>query len=511
MLIDRIVVSVIQVDAMQSLRPMFIILVSIISMSLVIYQHERDWHRTDFRVFLILGMLLLYRSLYGLVKIKYPQQADYLALGLIPISGQLFLKVSCSRIWRWFGDPARLSSYLNLVFAILLIFQVVRLSEATDNVLASEARPEFTAIAPLTGEIHLNAGTRPDIYVIVLDGYGRQDVLQQIYGYDNTGFLQELEGRGFYVANASHSNYVQTPFSVVSLLNFDYVQAWRPQSNYARYLNLPIQANRVYNLLDEIGYTTISFETGPTYTQIESSDVYLSDFLPFNKFETFLLMDSPIEPLSSAYDLEIAIPSYETHRKRTLYTFDELKEIPASIPGPRIVYAHILLPHPPFAFDGYGNSVDPQRPYTLQDGDEFEGSLEEYREGYQEQVMFANNRIMDTVDAILANSKTPPIIILMSDHGPGSMFRWDINSPGCLWERTSNLYAVLLPGHQNDGMMYSSMTPVNSFRVIFNTYFGTELPLLEDRTYLMASQYQGQIADITQTRDSTANCSVSDD
>jgi hypothetical protein len=42
------------------------------------------------------------------------------------------------------------------------------------------------------------------------------------------------------------------------------------------------------------------------------------------------------------------------------------------------------------------------------------------------------------------------------------------------------LNAYRLPG---DGVekIYPSITPVNSFRVVFDTYFGTSLGLLEDR------------------------------
>jgi hypothetical protein len=124
--------------------------------------------------------------------------------------------------------------------------------------------------------------------------------------------------------------------------------------------------------------------------------------------------------------------------------------------------------------------------------------------------MFANKKVIDAIDGILANSKTPPIILVMSDHGPASMFRFDIDSPGCVWERTGNLYALRLPGHQNDGTLYSTISPVNTFRVIFNTYFGTKLLLLEDRSYLAASQYRGKIKDVTNSRDSLEGCTISD-
>jgi hypothetical protein len=220
----------------------------------------------------------------------------------------------------------------------------------------------------------------------------------------------------------------------------------------------------------------------------------------------FLLSDSPLEPLTDAFDLKLSIPNYETHRLRTLNKLATIRNIPNNIPEPKVTYFHILVPHPPFIFDENGNPIEPDRPYSLMDGDEFGGSLEEYQAGYRGQIVFLNREILKAVDAILAKSKTPPVIVLMGDHGPGSMFKWDITDPGCVWERTHNLYAVLLPNHQNDGTLYSSITPVNTFRVIFNTYFGTDLPLLEDRTYLMAWQYPTVMADVTDTEDSTNGC-----
>jgi hypothetical protein len=141
------------------------------------------------------------------------------------------------------------------------------------------------------------------------------------------------------------------------------------------------------------------------------------------------------------------------------------------------------------------------------DGSDFAGGLDEYQAGYRGQVIFVNERILEAVDAILAKSETPPVIVIMSDHGPGSMFNWDVDQPGCLWERTHNLYAILLPEKDNN-VLYPRMTPVNTFRVIFNMYFGSDLPLLEDRTYLIAWQFPSDLVDVTDQVDSTEGCFV---
>ena len=64
----------------------------------------------------------------------------------------------------------------------------------------------------------------PDIYFIILDSYPRQDVLQSIYGFDNSEFLDYLERSDFYVASDSRTNYIQTTLSLASSLNMDYLQ-----------------------------------------------------------------------------------------------------------------------------------------------------------------------------------------------------------------------------------------------------------------------------------------------
>ena len=507
-ILDRVVISMTQINPKESLRSLFILLVLCIMVSLIIQRSVKDWHRTNFIVFIIVVLFVFYRSLYALIEETFPQQADYLGLALIPVLAWIATLITSRKVWLSIRKPAKITNYFNLVCVFLLLFQLIQLGE---NVYARTiSKTNSTAILPLTEQISLKGDLRPDIYVIILDGYGRQDVLETIYEYDNSGFISELEKRGFYVPTKNHSNYVQTAYAIASLWNFEYVQPWIPPSDYRQYLIQPIQNNRAFQLLDEIGYTTVSFEGTVGYTQIDQADVLLSDFLPINKFEAMLLMDSPLEPISNIFDLKIPLPTHRTRQTTILYKLDTLKEVPTAIPGPKIVYDHILLPHPPFEFDRYGNILPQEQPYKMWDDSETAGGEYEYQKGYREQVIFANIKILEAVDAILAKSETPPIILVMGDHGPASMFHFDIDSPGCLWERTSNLYALRLPGHQDDGTVYETITPVNTFRVIFNTYFGAELPLLEDRTYLASSAYRDTIKDITNSRDSLASCTVSD-
>src|SRR6185312_6606252 len=106
---------------------------------------------------------------------------------------------------------------------------------------------------------------------------------------------------------------------------------------------------------------------------------------------------------------------------------------------------------------------------------------EVFARAYKNQSIYITRRIQETIDRILAESPEPPIIIVQSDHG--SELNLDLASlqNTDLHERMSILNAYYFPGGRYEGL-YDSISPVNSFRVVLNTYFGARLPLLPDRS-----------------------------
>lgn len=195
--------------------------------------------------------------------------------------------------------------------------------------------------------------------------------------------------------------------------------------------------------------------------------------------------------LGAFYDPEFAVtkelrsilplPSYGTRRERIEYALDQLAEIPKTA-GPKFVFVHIIAPHPPFVFDSEGPPVVTNRPYAPRDAEGLAGDASEYRVRYIEQMQCANSQTLTAVDSILNSSARPPVIILQGDHGSGSLLNPDLLEASCLFERTSILNAYFMPEGKTR-LLYPDITPVNSFRVIFNTYFGTDYPLLPDYTY----------------------------
>ena len=61
------------------------------------------------------------------------------------------------------------------------------------------------------------------MYYIILDGYARADTLKQECHFDNSEFLEQLQARGFYVADQSCSNYPMTFMSLASSMNLCYL------------------------------------------------------------------------------------------------------------------------------------------------------------------------------------------------------------------------------------------------------------------------------------------------
>jgi len=105
--------------------------------------------------------------------------------------------------------------------------------------------------------------------------------------------------------------------------------------------------------------------------------------------------------------------------------------------------------------------------------------------GYVNQAEFISDRISQVVKGLIENSTVPPIIIIQGDHGPS---HYDKKT------RMGILNAYYFPDVQSE--LYSNITPVNSFRLLLNTYFGAEFGLLEDVSYYSEYPYAYQFETI---------------
>jgi hypothetical protein len=332
----------------------------------------------------------------------------------------------------------------------------------------------------------------PDIYYIILDGYASSDTLNEVFGYDNHEFIDYLSDKGFYIAKESKSNYAITFLSLASSLNMDYINylsdtlGKEPDDRRVPYQM--IKNNKVMNFLKSKGYKFINFSSGwgPTNDN-QYADLNIT-FSGLDEFQTELIQTSMLDAFANKYFLR------DSAREKILNAFSKLAEI-YKIKEKKFIFAHIISPHPPYLFDANGGIVEGAEVNIADDWTQ--------KENYINQLIFINKKVKILVDEILSKSEVPPIIILQADHGPASTFsshdlveKKNNLTENMLKERMGIFNAYFLPS-DGDNILYDSITPVNTFRLIFNYYFKTNYDLLNDKIYFSNGVYPYDFTDVT--------------
>lgn len=410
---------------------------------------------------------------------RSPQLLHSIAWALAAAAGLWLLRRYGARA------PARLAAGLNFVAALLAGFVVLQggFNLALDRG-AQEAQAAPVAVAPVA-----DAAAHPDIYFILLDGYARADILREYYRFDNAPFLDGLRARGFQVADASRSNFAWTFLSLGSALNYEYVQPLLgerldPGTRDRTEIYRLMRDSRAAHFLRERGYRTVHLQSTWGGT---GSNPYADEFLAChaglfgNEYLRAVADASWLRALESKASMDIA----SCH----LRNFEALAA-QAQRPGPKFVLAHFVPPHHPYLFDRDGNVL---RRANISDQFEFQKRLWEDRSAYVDQLVYVNRRIGEVVDRLLADSPRPPVILLVSDHGPNLKDRLGRDEQRRI--RLANLTAMYLPGAA-PGLLPADATPVNHLRRIFNEYFDAGLPILEDRYFVSTYEYPFEFLEI---------------
>jgi hypothetical protein len=410
---------------------------------------------------------------------------------LFLIAGGILFYFAAHFIIKTPNNLHNLTKILNVVALSLVLISLISISiEKYSSWRVSRGKGEM--ITDKTDKLTLGKTTRlPDIYYIVLDAYGRADILSEVYGYNNGEFINYLKQKGFYVANKSKSNYQSTFLSIASTLNMSYLDL------SDGYKKDNFSDNRVFALMKQYGYTTVFISSLDADIRMVKADFNLR-FGWLNYFNYQLINLTPVPELLS--NLHLPWGSYSLHRKSINYTFDTTEDM-AEWASPIFVYTHIIAPHPPFVFGPNGENVQPNRRYnsTGDEGNIFftnGGTRDEYIKGYRDEIEYLNRRLMRLINHILSRKNNSPIIILQGDHGPRAMaYLWDPDRT-YLKEAYSILNAYYLPGNGNK-LLYESITPVNTFRLVFNLYFGGSYDLLKDRSYFYDYLVTSTLVDVT--------------
>ena len=317
----------------------------------------------------------------------------------------------------------------------------------------------------------------------------------ELYGYDNGPFLDALRDRGFVVAEGATANYLKTAHSLASSLNMDELdadalaaEATTPDDWTPLYRRLQT-SHAVERFLHDRGYRYLhlGLRRGATYTNDAADVVFLLGNT--TEFSAVLADTTILVALQQLLPGELATGTSAIYPAQTLFQLDKLEEI-ADAPGLNFVFAHLLLPHPPYAFNADGSRVTAeQRASRTED------------EQYLEQLQFANARILQLLDRMHAGPpESWPIVVIAADEGPFPPryaadevgFAWLEATPEELLRKFSILTAISVPGVDAAGLAAAGFsdttTPVNLLRAVFNAAFDAGLPMLPERNWVFVDQ-----------------------
>ena len=330
----------------------------------------------------------------------------------------------------------------------------------------------------------------PNVYYIILDGYPRNDVLKKHLDFDNSEFIDFLKQREFYVAENSYSNYSLSSTSIPATMNMNYInfladELGEDSRSYDPLLGKDFGLyadNQVIKNFKSMGYKVAKIGSVPMYLHemplADLSLCYKSIHLMDNR-----LFDTVARTSMIGYFIERW--SEDLQRQIILCAFEELPKISSYYEEPVFVWSHIMLPHFPLIFGANGEPITPGESLLVMNNPHvFEGTDSSWniKQQFLQQLQFANKKSIKLIDKILENEKQS-IIIIQSDHG--SAFDVDLDDPtdDDVHQRLSNINAIYFPDEKPREILMNDPTNVNTFRIVFNSYFGSDYDILEDKIY----------------------------
>lgn len=379
------------------------------------------------------------------------------------------------------------AGWLNLV--CLAMLGVTALTVAVRVSLLEAARSNASAALPsLQGTAQADS---PDVWHILFDRYAANSTLQARYGYDNSPFLDELRKRGFQVSEHAFSNYQRTGPSVASTMNGTLLDPlskpmahqqddWVPMYRIMR----DSAAIRQFNAM---GYRTIFAGSWwePTRFSSTASETIQVRALP--EIARLVIDRSAI----GFWFANTSMPWLNGRNDQCYRVNEKVRQLVkiAQTDERKMVFAHFLVPHPPFVLNADGSCRSLRTALKASRRDNYVGQIE-----------LANSKALALIDAILDGPR-PAVIVLHSDEGPWPepyvgnehgigtdpvTVPWgDLNS-----EQLHEKFAILMAMRDPQGEMPQTMpsSPVQIYPAILHDYFQSPASIPPSRSFVYKSE-----------------------
>lgn len=329
-----------------------------------------------------------------------------------------------------------------------------------------------------------NAQQKPHIFWLVFDEYPSAPSLLKNFGFaDPLDSLLRTEG--FYIAPEATSNYNYTHYSLTSTLDMQYLNGL-PSSGIVTLRdlvrgNLSLSENNVTRYLERNGYRILNhsiydLKGYPTQGMLSFTHVP-SSLLDHQTLFTRTWADigwqfpalfsknkKEVDSLSLREQVNKADRQYKDMEQRLYQSLQKNRDSRE----PVFLLAHFLLPHEPFIYETDGRL-------------HYRNGLNANRSSFLPQVQYTGKKVIALVRKIkeLYGAENT-LILVQGDHG----FKFEEEEPAWASESCRILYGIYTP-EKDYSDWYPNISSVNSFRIIFNRYFNSRLPLLSDSSRLL--------------------------
>lgn len=463
-----------EVSFFKTLPPMAVVLGFTALLLLLFRLILKDTKKAAILVSIFLIFFFSYGHVFNIIQGWWQIKHRY----IFPPWGIVFICITYFTI-KTSKDLHSFTKILNVIATSLVIISLINIGTYEFRSTNWQYTPmaENTKIEPTNSRV---PSVPRDIYYIIFDRYVSESTLKEVYNFDNSVFIDYLSNKGFYVASKSRSNYLTSSHSLASSLNMEYINylsdKMGEKSNIFRPLYAMIQNNKILQFIKSRGYKYIHFVTrwGSTSRNKYADINFVGSVV--DEFSLLLYQTTALCTIDEAFQITKFADPLLIRYNRILWKLNKIAQIP-NIKEPTFTFAHMLIPHAPYVFDRNGNFLPIEK-------------RKSEKENYIEQLIAVNNLIINLIEKLLSNSKPSPIIIIQADEGTHPKrykddiinFNWRLATEEELRQKTGILNAYYLPGMNKD-ILYPSITPVNSFRVIFNLYFNTNFELLPDESY----------------------------
>jgi len=457
-----------------SLRDCGGLVLTYLLIAVVLYILLYLFYRNTAKASLALGVLQAVSFFFGAMHDFLIRHAVFLSRYSI-ILPLLTILVVTALIWLK-KTSRKLTSFVLFLNVLLLIYLLV------DGVSAfyagDQSRQRLTLATPFEQSAPAcDTCAFPDVYLLLMDEYASTTSLKEWYGYDNSALDSFLRDRGFHIQQRSRSNYNFTPFSMASILNMSYLQGLEPGNHatiagYASSKDL-IRSSEVVKQFAAHGYDIINYSVFDLEGKPSEVNLRLlagkTDLITGQTLWSRIIHDIGWNfhglPLRAVKD-----QVYQVLHDNDHFIAETEKQSAIRSVRPRFIYAHLLLPHNPFYYDKHGALNEPR-------------NLRQNIQGYLDYLPYTNEVIKKLLTSIQQNTQNKAVIIMMGDHG----VRYPAPGDTMHMHDHQNQNAVFFPDRDYH-LLYDSISGVNQFRVVFNSIFRQNIPLLKDSTIYLTDK-----------------------